>query len=405
MADATSTPDPKDQASVYNPAAGFLNAEAKRALAAPVYGTAPSSSPIPRDTVIKRITINLDLSVDATYAAGTPLVSPSGVFDRICSNIELNINGNRIIKSLRPNLIRLMNILVQGNLPRRAYSLTAAVTAPTTRRASREWLAGTVAYPATTGYMLHNESVTLHCENPWGYGGSRFMSELDVRDVASADLKFSWQAISNILQDGNAASVTYGTPTVNVTPIIIEDRARQRPTPGQVLFDYVETYFSRSYTGQGRNNLIDLQVGNFIMGLGILCINGDASQTAQENLLTNMSLMVNGGSAVQGPISHVNMQDDNVQRFGCDDQMGLADFASTIASTASVHPLRGYGMMNFVRNGDWNTAINSSRAGGVDTVKLQFDTPASSGTDAATYTNALQVILHQHDIRPLVYTR
>lgn len=389
---------------VFNPQSGFLNAEARRTIGSPVFGAAPSAVQVPRDTVLKTILCKLVLSTQVTYAAGSPLTSPQGVFDRICPQVELNVNGNRIIKSIRPHLARLNNLLIAGDVPRRAYSTSAA--APTVTRAAREWFAGQVAYPATTEYFLFNEAFEMYLENPWGYAGSRFMSELDIRDVASCDLRFYWAAITNLQGDGIGASVTYSTsPTVNVSVQIRENRARPRPEPGQVLFDYVETSFARTYTGQANNQQIDLQTGNYLMGLGVYVNDGDTNQLPQENLLQQLQLMINGASAIQGPVSHQDLQDSNVSRFGVNSKLGLADYASTIASTADVQPAKGFAHMNLIRNGDWNTAINTSRQAGVDSIKLQFNTPASSGTDAATYTNALQVTVHTHEIRPYVYTR
>lgn len=391
-----------DGSGVYNPQVGYLNAEARRTVGSPTFQVAPSTVQLPRDTVLKRMLIKAIISVDTTYAAGSPVTSELGIMGRICPNVELNINGNRIVKSVNPYLVRLQNILMNSGLPRRAYGISAA--APTTSRASREWMAGTVAYPATTEFLLINEAFELSFENPLGYGGSRQMSELDIRDVASADLRFTWAPISNILRDGNAASVTYGTPSVVVVPQIIENRARPRPQLGQIMYDYVETSFSRSYTGQSRNQQIDLQTGNFLMGVGIFCRNGDSGRTPQENLLTNLALRINGSTAIQGTVSHQDLQDSNVSRFGAPDLLGFGELNSTIASVANVHPLRGFAFMNLIRNGDWNTAINTSRQAGVDSIKIELDTPAASGTDAATYTNPLEVTLHTHEIRPFAYS-
>lgn len=388
---------------VANPAAGFLNAEARRTLSSPTYGTAPFSVPVPRDTVLKRVALKLVLSVQVTYAAGSPTTSPLGVFSQICPRVEVNVNGNRIVKSVNPHLARLHNILAFGALPRRAYYKSAA--AATVTQAQREWMAGTVSFSPTTEYMLFNEEMVLNFENVWGYGGSRSMTELDIRDVASCDLWFYWAAITNLQAAGVGATVTYANTSVSVIPQIIENRARPRPEPGSVLFDYVETSFSRSYTGQANNQQIDLQTGNFLMALGMLVQNGDSLYTPANNLLQQIQLMINGSSAIQGPVDHASLLDENQIRFGAPSPLGIADYASTIASTANVQPLQGFGFMNLLRNGDWNTAINTSRQAGVDAIKLQFNTPASSGTDAATYTNPLQVTVHTHEIRPFTYTR
>lgn len=390
-------------ASSYNPAAGYLNAEARRTLSSPTFQTGPFAVQVPRDTVLKRMYIKLIASFSVTYASGSPIFAYEGVMDRLCSTIELNVNGNRIVKSVRPHLARLHNLIL-GGVPRRAYNFGAS--APTVSRASNEWIGGTVAYPATTQFALINEGFELSFENPWGYGGSRSVSELDIRDAASCDLKFYWNAIGNVQGDlASPATVTYGSQSIVVNPQIIENRGKVRPEAGQTMFDYVETGFSRTFTGQAIANQIQLQTGNFFMGLGMFCQNGDGGLTPSDNLLTNIQLLINGASAIQGPVSFQDLQDDNVSRYGCVDWLGIADIASTIASNANQHALRGFAMMNLIKNGNWNTAINTSRAAGVDSLVLQFGTPASTGTDAGTYTNPLALSLHTHEIRPYVYTR
>jgi len=388
---------------VFNPEAGFLNAEARRSLQSPVYGSAPSAVSVPRDTCIKRMLLKMILTTTVTYGSGSPLTSPQGAFAQICPSVELNVNGNRIIKYVNPHIGRLNNLILTGSTPRRAYSTSAS--APTVTRASREWFAGQVAYPATTQFFLFNEAFELDFENSWGYGGSRFLTELDIRDVASCDLRFYWAAMENLQGFGIGAPVTYSNTAVTVVPQIIENRARPRPQAGQVLFDYVETYFARTYTGQANNQQIDLQTGNYLMGLGIYVNNGDANTLPQENLLQQINLMVNGASAIQGPVSHQDLQDSMISSLGVDSKLGLGEYAATIASSANVQPVKGFAHMGLLRNGDWNTAINTSRQAGVDSIKLQFNTPGSTGLDAATYTNPLQVLVHTHEVRPYVYTR
>lgn len=386
------------------PSAGFLNAEARRSLDSVTFAAnSVRSVQMPRDTVVKRMLCRLVATFDVTYSSGSPTTSELGVFALLCPQIEVNVNGSRIIKTLDPHLARLSHMIKAGKLPRRAYETSASAFAVT--RASREWPAGTLAYPATTQFFLFNETVPISFELDLAYGGNRFDTELDIRDVASADLKFYFGAL-DIQRTGVGATVTYGNSTISVETQIIENRARPRPKAGDVLFDYVESLIRKSYTGQAQGNQVELQTGNFIAALGVFCRNGGTNRPAQENLLTRLALKINGATAIQGPVSHQGLQDDNQARYGLDDDLGFAGYIGTIASSADAHPLRGFAMINLIRNGDWNTAINSSRQSGVDTCKLEFDTPSSSGTDAATYTtNSLEVSVHTHEIRPYAYNK
>jgi hypothetical protein len=378
--------------SAYNPALGYLNAESRRTLSSPKFGTAPDKVDLPKDTVIKRIALKLIAVFKVTYASGSPVLAQQGVFHSICSAIEVNIGGNRVVKYIDPHIQRLYNLLLSGQAPRRAYATSAG--APTTTRADTEWPLGEVSYPATTQFVLVNEMIEMNFENPWGYGGSRDVSELDIRDVSSAELRFYWKDIRNVQQFGGGVDVTYDDVSIQVIPQLIENRARPRPKNGDTQVDYIETSTVKTYTGPARSQQFDLQTGNFLMGLGIYVQNGDANETPSENLLRQMTLKVNSNTAIQGPLSMADLQDENKIRFGITDNLNSGE-----------HQMQGFAHMNLLRNGDWNTSINTSRAGGTDSIKLEFDTPANSGTDPADYTNPLQVLVHTHEMKAFIYQR
>lgn len=390
-------------ADVAQPDVGFLNAESRRSLEAASHSTSPTTVKIPRDTVIKRMYLELYATFDVTYAAGSPTFSELGVFERICSNIEININGNRIVKSVRPHLARMHDAMWSGSVPRRSYETSASAFTKT--RAGREWFAGSMAYPATTQFVLVNEGFHLHFELPQA-GENKYATELDVRDVSSADVRFNWVALTNIQKDGAGATVTYANNTVNVQPQIIENRARPRPAPNQLLFDYVETSVSRQYSGQANGQQIDLQTGNYLAGVGILCLNGGSDRLPADNLLKNCTLKINGSNSVQGPVDFKQLQDSSLGRAGAFSPLGGNGYHAAYAATAGAQVGQGFAYMNLIRNGDWSTAVNTSRASGVDSVKLEFDVPSSSGTDAATFTtNNLEVTAHTHEVRPFAYSR
>lgn len=385
----------------YNPALGYLNAEERRVLNSPTFGIAPASVDIPRDTCIKRMGLSMVASCQVTYASGSPLLSNQGIFDRLCAAVQVNANGGRTIKNVRPHLARLMNIITSGSMPRRAYQTGAS--ALTSTRNLFEWLAGSPAYPATTQWFQFAEMIELDFENVLGYGGSRSQTEFDTRFLSSAQLTMFWQTFSNLQKDGVGATVTYGTQSCVVTPQIIENKSRPRPAPGDVLYDYVENDFSRQYTGQSSSQQIPLITGNYIVGLGIYVNNGDTNQTPSDAILTNIQLQVNGGNTIQGPISQAFMQDQNKNRYGIDEVMGLQDWVTPNVAVG-IHPLQGFAFMSMIKNGDWNTCLNTSKGAGVDSANLVFNTASTTGTDPATYTNPVTVTVHQIEIRPFVYT-
>lgn len=389
---------------VVNPEAGYLNAEARRTINNATFSAnTVSAIELPRDTVLKRLAMRLTARFSVTYGAGNPIVAEFGFFEAMCPQVEVIVNGNRVIKSVRPHMLRMHSMMVSGEVPRRATTTGAAVA--TVTRASREFVAGTLAYPATTEFFLVNEQAPLSFELPWGYAGSRYDTELDIRDVSSAYLKFYFGSMDTIQQFGVGATVAYDSINASISTQIVENRARPRPQAGQVMYDYVESTTSATFTSAGRSKQLELQTGNYLAALGIQCRNGDTNKLFRDELLTNLSLKINGSTAIQGPVDFQQLQDDNVSRYGANDPLGLSSYLATIASVASAHPLKGFAFMNLLRNGDWNTAINTSRGALVDRCTLEFDTPASSGDDAATYTNGLDVIVHSHEIRPFVYQK
>lgn len=390
---------------VANPSAGYLNAEARRPLDAATYSSNRLTTvQVPRDTVLKAMLLNLVLSCEATYASGTPLFAETGLMDRLCPQVEFIINGNRVLKSVKPHMLRMHNAIESGSAPTRRYNFSAAVD--TNTRAGFEWMGGTLANPSTTQFLQYNESCRMWFELPFNYiGSSGYDTECDIRDVASADLKFYFANIQNILQDGNSAPVTYANVIASIKTQIIENRARPRPQPGDVMYDYVESTITRQISGQQTGYQIELQTGNYLAALGFLVKNGDTNKSLAENLVTGLLLRINGSTAIQGPVDHDDLQDDNIARYGVNSPAGVAAYAASTTFVSRSHVLKGFAFMNLLRNGSWNTAINTSRAAGIDTVKAELNTPSSSGTDAATYTNPLEVAVHTHEIRPFLYTR
>lgn len=64
-----------------------LGAETRRKLAIANYASNTNVViDIPRDTSIKRIGLSFVFGCTATYASGTPLISPFGLASRICPN-------------------------------------------------------------------------------------------------------------------------------------------------------------------------------------------------------------------------------------------------------------------------------------------------------------------------------
>lgn len=372
------------QASV---ASNQLGAETRRKLATANYTSNTSVTvDIPRDTSIKRMELNMVGACTATYAAGSPTLSPFGVFARICPNFYLVADGSRNIKVLDLYMQRCMNALSYGSFPRRAYKTGATLTS-TSDFPATEWYAGTIAYGATTQDIIINESLIVDFENPHAYEVGRNISQLYTRNLATCNMTFGFADITNIQTTGVGASVTYTNVSLSVVPTIIENR---EGTLAEGAFDFSETVIRKSYSSAQTLATIDLNTGNKIVGLAFLAQNGDSALSPADNVLTDIQLVVNGVNSVQ-LTRFRDLNNDNKMRKGVPDDQ----FAS------GLHGLTGFGYMSLLKNGNALSGLDARFAAGVSQVQALVSTQASSGLNAATYTNPLTISVLQQQLVPV----
>lgn len=361
----------------------ILTAEARRRLSPVLYAESTvKTTDLPRDTVIKRIEIDLMGTFVVTYASGSPVAHSKGVAAQICPRLDVIIDGQRTVKSVDIHMLELMNSLQYGSRPRRAYSTGASIT---TERAGTESYSGAAfVYPATTQTVLVNEKFILNFENPFAYDMGREATMLNIKNVSSAEIRYNFAAASNVQRDeSSAVAVTYSSLNLHFTPTLVE--AREIPSNAQFL-DFKETVKRTSFSSEVRDSLIDLPRGNGLAGLAIMVRDGDANRTLVDRGLRDLQLLINGQSIVQRT-TFVELQDSNLARYGV---------YSPLAS--GVHLLKGFAFMNLLKNGDIRSAINTSIGAGVDQIQLAVTTAPTSGNDAATYTNTMEVSVMSMEI-------
>jgi len=336
---------------------------------------------LPRDTVVKRMEVSLEGSFIVNIASGSALFQDDWM-SKLCNRMDVVIDGQRTVKSLDFEIQRYLNNIYSGNYPRRRYGTAATLT---TLQGSTEWLYGTVAYPATTEYFWIDEAVTVHFEMPLSYAyDQRMATLLNIKDVSSAEVRFSLANIENLLQFGNAASITsYTDVNLNFICTLIENRSVPRE---QQFFDFKETVKRTSYSAQVSGSLIELNRGNALAGVSMMVKNGNANKTLSDVAVTDIALLVNGQQIIQST-KYKDLQKSNQGRHGVND---------LIAS--SNHVSQGHAFMNLIQSGRIDSSLNTSIGQGVDQVQLQVSTAASSGVDPATYTNGVEISLHQMEI-------
>jgi hypothetical protein len=334
---------------------------------------------IPRDDVIKRINLRLTGSQSVTFASGSPVIGGFGIFPGICSRIDVVQNGQDTIKSLDLQLLRMMNLVATGEVPERA--ITKQAGAFSTRLAQTELEFGGSAYQATTGFMLFNEALTIYFEYPFAYEVGKNVSLWNTKGLSSAELRFAFNTMDGMQEYGVGATVTYAddlVPAIDVELVTAPSIPRD-----QDFMLYKQTVRRYSFSAESRDYLVDLPRGNKITGLHIMVRNGDTNKRLSDIALKDIQLLINGQRIIQRT-TFLTMQQAVRQRFG------LRSVKGTAAQGIS-HNMQGYAYLHLVRDGDVRSALDTSIAAGVDQVQLALTTAPSSGTDAATYTNGVEV--------------
>lgn len=361
--------------------------ETRRELPPAVYnGAGQVPVEIPKDTCIKRIDLEAIIGYTVTYGAGSPVLSPQGFLGRICPVISVVLNGSRYVKTINPFMYRVISAMAFGGFGRRAYQNGNGILA-TTREPTTEWLAGTIAYPTTTQSAVINESLSIYFENMFAYGRGADITQLYTKGASSAWMYFNFVDISAVLNDGNGATVAYSAVDVRIIPTIIENRAG---TPSNNAFDLVETMSDNQITGQVSNRSIDLNTGNKLLGLGIMVQNGDTAKSLSDTAITKLNLKVNGSQDL-ALVNFKNLRNDNKNRYGVSDDQ----YSSGVSAG------KGVAWLNLMKDGDVLSGISTLRDDGVSQLQLYIDSAASTGVDAATYTNPLNVKVMQQQLIPV----
>ncbi len=337
---------------------------------------------VPRDDVFKRINLRLTGSQSVTFASGSPVIGGLGVFPRLCNRIDVVQNGQDTIKSLDLYLLRMQNLIVNGELPERAVTKQAgAFTA--TRLAQTEMEFGGTSYQATTGFMLFNESMSIFFEYPYAYEVGKNVSLWNTKGLSSAEIRFAFGDVSSLQEDGVGATVTYADDlafAIDVELVSAPSIPRE-----QDFMLYKQTVRRVQFSAEARDYQIDLPRGNLITGIHILVRNGDTNKRLSDIALKDISLIVNGQRIIQRT-TFLTLQQSMRSRWGIRSPKGTA-------ANGITHNVQGYAYMHLVRDGDVRSALDTSLKAGVDQVQLALTTAPASGVDSATYTNPVEVSL------------
>lgn len=353
--------------------------ERKRKLQPLTYAESqPLVRDLPRDTVLKALTLRLNGSVVTTFASGTPVADDQSTFDNLVSSIRVVVNGSRTVKAIRPHLAHMLQIFGTGIQGERKSSAGASASINPTVDAGFTY--------GTTGQITSvAETVTVFFEHVLA-GNGRLTTWLNLKGAASATLELNTRAFSSLLGFGNTAPVVYSSSTLQFDITLIE---AQDVDPRQPFFDFKQTYFERTYSAQVSAQREDINRGNYLSGLMLFTRDGAAGSAttatgklASNNVLSDIALVVNGQVNIQ-KTTFYELQADNRSRYGV-----------TAPNASNKSRIDGVAIMDLLANRDLNTALDV-RPPKVDNLQLEFATRPSSDV---SYTNPVTVGIETHEI-------
>lgn len=339
------------------------------------------SRDIPRDSVYKHLQFRLSGSVVTTFGSGTPVADAFSIFDNLVPRIDIVVNGSRTVKSVRPHLMhmqQLLSTLIQAERAASAGASAATANFPTAD--------GGFTYGTTGQITTVRESVLVSFENVYAQQG-KFSTWLNLKGVASAEARLTTAAFSSLLGFANTAPVVYSGSTFQIDILTTE----AQDVPANVRFaDWKQTTKEITFSAQTTDFNIDINRGNKLQAIMLLARDGAAGSAttatgklASNIAITDISLVVNGQLIIK-KTDFKALQAENRARFGLS-----APFASNVSRYDGVAYLD---LLSDDGRGDLETALDV-RPPLVDNCQLLVSTSSS-----VSYTNPVSLTLMTEEI-------
>lgn len=340
------------------------------------------SRDLPRDTVLKGLQFRLFGHVTTTFASGTPVADALSTFDNIIPRIDVIVNGSRTVKNVRPFMLRMQQLFVTQILAERKSSAAATAAVSDNPTADAGFTYGTTTQLTTVAESIWLPFEMVYCD----LGAGREATWLNLKGVASAEVRFTCGAFANLLGFGNTAPVVFTASNIGVEIVTIE----AQDVPPEIVFsDWRQTTKEVTFSAQVTASAIDINRGNKLSGIMFLARDGAAGSTTtatgklRSNLaVEGLSLKVNGQTDIK-TTTFLSLQAENRQRYGVN-----APYASNISL------LDGVAHLNMLARKDISTALDC-RPPLVDQVQLYIDT---NDTTDVSYTNPVSVTLMTEEI-------
>jgi hypothetical protein len=340
------------------------------------------SRDLPRDTVLKSIQLRLSGAVQTTFASGTPVADSLSTFDNIIPRVDVIVNGSRTVKSVRPHLLKMQQLFTTTILGERKSSAAASAASGNLPTVDGGFVYGTTTQYSTVAETIFLPFEMVYCE----IGMGRESTWLNLKGVASAELRLTCAAFNKLLGFGNTAPVVYGNSTFIVDIVTRE----AQDVPAEVVFsDWKQTTKEITFSAETQDFAIDINRGNKLSGLMLFARDGAAgtSTTASGKLpsnlaVTKVNLKVNGQTDIKNT-DFLNLQNENRIMYGIQ-----APFSGGVSL------IDGVAHMNFIARKDITTAL-PVQPPAVDNVQLFVNSaPASQ----VSYTNPVSLTVMTEEI-------
>lgn len=336
---------------------------------------------LPLDTCLKGIQLRLSGSVVTTFASGTPVADALSTFDNIIPRIDVTVGGSRVVKSVRPHMLRMQQLFQTKVLAERKSSAAATAASGNNPTVDAGFTYGTTTQITTVAETVYLSFEHVYCESGKGLEETQLL----LKGQPSAELKLTCAALASLLGFGNTAPVVFSASTLTVEIVTIEDQAVPMGTPKA---DWRQSTRELTYSAQQTNVSIDLPRGQLLSGVMFLTRDGAAGSATtasgklrSNNVITNMAIRLNGQAEVKAT-TFQSLQAENRVRMGVS-----APFASNVSI------LDGVAYWNMLQGGDIRTALNVMDASAQP--QLFIDTGAAADV---SYTNPASVTLMTEEV-------
>jgi hypothetical protein len=361
----------------------YPQTERQRVLQALVFAESQQlSRELPRDTVLKSIQLRLSGSVVTTFASGTPVADARSTFDNLITRIDVTVGGSRVVKSVRPHMMRMQQLFATSLLGERRSSAAAAAATGNFPTVDAGFTYGTTTQTTTAAETIYVPFEMIYAE----IGMGRESTWLNLKGAPSAELKLTTAAFAALLGFGNTAPVSYSASTFVIDIVTTE----AQDVPASIFFsDWKQTLKNVQFSAETSDATIDLNKGNKLTGIQLFATDGAAGtattasgKMASNLALTKLNLKVNGQTDIKST-TFLQLQSENRMRYGINAPMG-----------SNVSLIDGVAHMNMLARKDLTTALDC-RQPLVDSVQLILST-APSGT--VSYTNPVNVSIMTEEL-------